>query len=158
MEKIEPSPKAHKVMLNYHKTKPNCLVNEIVVKSLELSTIQTFCPRNQHQNSLFSKYVKLRQNTIMPLKCFYNSNKVKHIMPVFVLLAVFQCQCSNSAQGTCSYGLPKKSTKRKRKPQSIHMKCAVSVLKWMVIYTICLDYFLTCSGFNKCQQKKICLE
>ena len=46
MEKIEPSPKAHKVMLNYHKTKPNCLVNEIVVKSLELSTIQTFCPRN----------------------------------------------------------------------------------------------------------------
>ena len=45
-KKIEPSPKAHKVMLNCHKTKPNCLVNEIVVKSLELSTIQTFCPRN----------------------------------------------------------------------------------------------------------------
>ena len=45
-KKNEPSPKAQKVMLNCHKTKPKCLVNEIVAKSLERSTIHTFSPKN----------------------------------------------------------------------------------------------------------------
>ena len=128
MEKIEPSPKAHKVMLNYHKTKPNCLVNEIVVKSLELSTIQTFCPRNQHQNSLFSKYVKSRQNTINAFEMLlYQQQSETYYASVCAIGSVLVSMQQQCPRHMFIWSAQKKHQAEKKAPIYSHEMCGFCV-------------------------------